>query len=394
MNSQEILDIETKHSAGTYVKQPLVIVRGQGASLFDADGVEYLDCASGHGVANLGHAHPKVAEAIYKQASTLITLFETFPNDQRAELMKRLTSVIDGLDRVFLCNSGTEAVEAALKFARISTGRKNIVAAMRAFHGRTYGSLSATFNKKYRDGFEPLVPGFSHVAYNNIEALEKAVNEETAAVILEVVQGEGGVYPASAEYIQAVRRISDERGVLLIVDEIQTGFGRTGKIFAIQHFGVVPDLLTCAKSLAGGIPMGAVLIGQKVKNLTPGVHGSTFGGNPLACAAAVAALSVIEEEDLPGQALTKGTYLMDKLNKIESPNIREVRGIGLMIGIEMKQKVAPYIKALQEKKIIALNAGMTVIRLLPPLVITYEQIDHLVDVLTEVLATNLVSAEA
>jgi len=394
MNSQEILDIETKHSAGTYVKQPLVIVRGQGASLFDADGVEYLDCASGHGVANLGHAHPKVAEAIYKQASTLITLFETFPNDQRAELMKRLTSLIDGLDRVFLCNSGTEAVEAALKFSRISTGRKNIVAAMRAFHGRTYGSLSATFNKKYRDGFGPLVPGFSHVAYNNMEALEKAVNEETAAVILEVVQGEGGVYPASAEYIQAVRRICDERGVLLIVDEIQTGFGRTGKIFAIQHFGVVPDLLTCAKSLAGGIPMGAVLIGQKVKNLTPGVHGSTFGGNPLACAAAVAALSVIEEEDLPGQALTKGTYLMDKLNKIESPNIREVRGIGLMIGIEMKQKVAPYIKALQEKKIIALNAGMTVIRLLPPLVITYEQIDHLVDVLTEVLATNLVSAEA
>ena len=394
MNSQEIFDIETKHSAGTYVKQPLVIVRGQGASLFDADGVEYLDCASGHGVANLGHAHPKVAEAIYKQASTLITLFETFPNDQRAELMQRLTSVIDGLDRVFLCNSGTEAVEAALKFARISTGRKNIVAAMRAFHGRTYGSLSATFNKKYREGFEPLVPGFSHVAYNNSEALDRAVNEETAAVILEVVQGEGGVYPASAEYIQCARQICDERGVLLIVDEIQTGFGRTGKMFAIEHFGVVPDLLTCAKSLAGGMPMGAVLIGQKVKNLTPGVHGSTFGGNPLACAAAVAALSVIEEEDLPGQALSKGAYLMDKLNKIESPNIREVRALGLMIGIEMKQKVSPYIKALQEKKIIALNAGMTVIRLLPPLVITYAQLDHLVDVLTEVLATNLVSAEA
>jgi acetylornithine/LysW-gamma-L-lysine aminotransferase len=394
MNSQEILDIETKHSAGTYVKQPLVIVRGQGASLFDADGVEYLDCASGHGVANLGHAHPKVAEAIYRQASTLITLFETFPNDQRAELMKRLTSMIDGLDRVFFCNSGTESVEAALKFSRISTGRKNIVAAMRAFHGRTYGSLSATFNKKYRDGFEPLVPGFSHVAYNNLDALDKAVNQETAAVILEVVQGEGGVYPASAEYIQAVRRICDERGTLLIVDEIQTGFGRTGKMFAIQHFGVVPDLLTCAKSLAGGMPMGAVLIGQNVKNLTPGVHGSTFGGNPLACAAAVAALSVIEEEDLPGQALAKGAYLMDKLKKIESPNIREVRGLGLMIGIEMKQKVAPYIKALQEKKIIALNAGMTVIRLLPPLVITYEQIDHLVDVLTEVFATHLVSAEA
>jgi acetylornithine/LysW-gamma-L-lysine aminotransferase len=389
VNAQEIIDIETKHSAGTYAKQPLVIVRGQGASLFDADGVEYLDCASGHGVANLGHAHPKIAEAIYQQASTLITLFETFPNDKRAELIKKITSLIDGLDRVFLCSSGTESVEAAFKFARISTGRKNIVAAMRAFHGRTYGSLSATFNKKYREGFEPLVPGFSHVQYNNVEALDKAVNGETAAVILEVVQGEGGVYPVSAEYIRSARRICDERGALLIVDEIQSGFGRTGRMFAIQHFGVTPDLLTCAKSLAGGVPMGAVLIGKNVKNLTPGVHGSTFGGNPLACAAAIAALSVIEEENLPGQAEGKGAYLLEKLLKIQSPQIREVRGLGLMIGIEMKQKVAPYIKALQEKKVIALNAGMTVIRLLPPLVISYEQIDHLVEVLTEVLVTDL-----
>lgn len=385
MKAQEILDIETKHSAGTYAKQSLVIVRGQGASLFDADGNEYLDCSSGHGVANLGHAHPRVAEAVYQQASTLITLFETFPNDRRAELMKKLTSLIDGLDRVFLCNSGTESVEAAFKFARISTGRKNIVAAMRAFHGRTYGSLSATYNKKYREGFEPLVPGFSHVAFNNIEALDKAVTDETAAVILEVVQGEGGVYPASAEYIQAARRICDERGALLIVDEIQTGFGRTGMMFAIQHFDVIPDILVCAKSLAGGVPMGAVLIGHRVKNLAPGVHGSTFGGNPLACAAAIAALGVIEEEDLPRQALVKGAYLRDKLRRIEAPAIREVRGMGLMVGIELKQKVAPYIKALQEKHVIALNAGMTVVRLLPPLVITNGQIDHLVDVLTEVL---------
>ncbi|MBI1793671.1 MAG: aspartate aminotransferase family protein [Chloroflexi bacterium] len=391
MNANEIIEIENKHNSGTYAKQPLVIVRGQGALLFDIDGVEYLDCSSGHGVANLGHAHPKIAEAIYKQASTLITLFETFPNDKRAELMEKITSLVDGLDKVFLCNSGTESVEAAFKFARISTGRKNIVAAMRAFHGRTYGSLSATFNKKYREGFEPLVPGFSHAAYNNIEALDKAVNEETATVILEVVQGEGGVYPASAEYIQAARRICDERGALLIVDEIQTGFGRTGKMFAIQHFGVMPDLLTCAKSLAGGVPMGAVLIGHNVKNLTPGAHGSTFGGNPLSCAAAVAALTVMEEEDLPGQSAAKGKYLMEKLKKIESPNIREVRGMGLMVGIEMKQKVAPYIKMFQEKKIIALNAGMTVIRLLPPLVITYQQIDHLADVLGEVLATDFVT---
>ena len=391
MNTQEIIDVEIKHSAGTYAKQSLVIVRGEGASLFDADGVEYLDCASGHGVANLGHANPKVAEALYKQASTLITLFESFPNDKRAELMKKLTSLVEGLDRVFLCNSGTESVEAALKFARISTGRKNIVAAMRAFHGRTYGSLSATFNKKYREGFEPLVPGFSHVPYNNIEALDKAVTDETAAVILELIQGEGGVYPATMEYIQAARRICDEQGALLIVDEIQSGFGRTGKMFAIEHFGLIPDLLCCAKSIAGGVPMGAVLIGHNVKNLTPGVHGSTFGGNPLACAAAVAALSVMEEENLPRQALVKGAYLMDKLRRIESPAIREVRGLGLMIGIELKEKVAPYIKELQEKKIIALNAGMTVIRVLPPLVISYGQIDHLVEVLTGVLSTDVLN---
>ncbi|MBK8781134.1 MAG: aspartate aminotransferase family protein [Anaerolineales bacterium] len=393
MNAQQIIDTENKHTSGVYAKQTLTIVRGQGASLFDVNGVEYLDCSSGHGVANLGHAHPKIAEALYKQANTLITLFESFPNDQRAQLMEKITALVPGLDRVFFCNSGTEAVEAAFKFARISTGRKNFIAAMRAFHGRTYGSLSATFNKKYREGFEPLLPGVSHVSYNNIEALDKAVNEETAAVILEVVQGEGGVYPASLEYIQAARRICDERGALLIVDEIQTGFGRTGKMFAVQHYGVTPDLLTCAKSLAGGVPMGAVLIGANIKNLVPGVHGSTFGGNPLSCAAANAALDVILGEDLPGQAAAKGAYLMEKLKKIESPNIREVRGIGLMVGIEMKQKVTPYIKILQEKKIIALNAGLTVIRLLPPLVITYEQIDHLVDVLTEVLTSEMQNAE-
>jgi acetylornithine/LysW-gamma-L-lysine aminotransferase len=360
-------------------------VRGAGALLYDIDGIEYLDCSSGHGVANLGHAHPKVAAAIAEQSTRLITLFETFYNDQRATLMEKITSLVPELKRVFFCNSGTEAIEASLKFSRLSTGRTGIVAAMRAFHGRTYGSLSATFNKKYRQGFEPLVPGFSHVPFNNIEALEKAVTDNTAAVILEVVQGEGGVYPASTAYIQAARRICDQQGALLIIDEIQTGFGRTGKMFAVQHCGVIPDLLCCAKSLAGGLPMGAVLIGDKVNNLAPGVHGSTFGGNPLACAAAVAALTAIEEEDLPGQAAEKGRYLIDKITQISSPNIREVRGMGLMIGIEMKQKVAAYIKALLAKHIIVLNAGMTVIRLLPPLVITYQQMDILLAALAEVL---------
>jgi acetylornithine/LysW-gamma-L-lysine aminotransferase len=385
---QKIIDIENKYSAGTYAKQDLVIVRGQGASLFDADGVEYLDCTSGHGVANLGHAHPKVVAAIAEQAATLITLFESYPNDKRAALMQKMATLVPGLERVFFCNSGTEAVEAALKFARISTGRTDIVAAMRAFHGRTFGALSATFNKKYRQGFEPLVPGFSHVPFNNIEALEEAVTDETAAAILEVVQGEGGVYPADPDYIQSARRICDERGALLIIDEIQSGFGRTGRMFAVQHFDVTPDLLCCAKSLAGGVPMGAVLIGEKVGNLTPGTHGTTFGGNPLSCAAGLAALTAIEEEDLARQAAEKGAYLMNKLRQIDSPLIREVRGMGLMVGIELKQKVAPYLKVLQDRNILALNAGMTVLRLLPPLVISYDQIDRLVSTLEEVLMSE------
>ena len=386
----DIIDIEAKHTSGVYAKQPIVFVRGQGATLWDANGVEYLDCSSGHGVANLGHSHPKVVVAVAEQAARLITLFETFPNDQRAALMEKLTALTPGLQRVFFCNSGTESIEAAIKFARLSTGRTGIIAAMRGFHGRTLGSLSATWNKTYREPFLPLVPDFSHVPYNNIETLEKAVNNKTAAVILEPVQGEGGVHLAEPAYLQAAQRICNKHGALLIIDEVQTGFGRTGKMFAYQHYGIMPDLLCCSKSLAGGIPMGAVLIGEKVKNLVPGVHGSTFGGNPLACAAALAALTVMEEENLPAQAAEKGAYLMRKLKTIQSPNIREVRGLGLMIGIEMKQKIAPYLKALQEKHIIALTAGMTVIRLLPPLVIMYEQLDRLVTALQEVLTVEAV----
>ena len=372
----DIISTENKHTSGLYTKQPIIIVRGQGASLWDADGNEYIDCAAGHGVANLGHAHPKVAAAIAEQSTQLVTLFETFYNDKRAALMDKITALVPGLERVFFCNSGTEAVEAALKFARVSTGRKDVIAAMRGFHGRTMGALSATYNKKYKEAFEPLVPGFSHVAYNNIAALEGAVTDQVAAVILEAVQGEGGVYPADPAYLQAARRICTERGALLIIDEIQAGLGRTGKMFAFQHSGITPDIVCMAKSLAGGLPMGAVLFGDSVKNLAPGLHGSTFGGNPLACAAALAALTVIEEEDLPGQAAAKGAYLMEALKSIKSPLIREVRGLGLMVGIELKQKVAPYLQALQDRHIIALNAGLTTIRLLPPLVITREQLDR------------------
>lgn len=389
----DIIDIETRHTSGLYTKQNFAIVRGQGASLFDSEGNEYIDCSSGHGVANLGHAHPKVAAAVAEQATRLVTLFETFPNDRRAALMEKLTALTPGLERVFFCNSGTESIEAAIKFARLSTGRPGIVAAMRGFHGRTLGALSATWNKKYREAFEPLVPEYSHVAFNNVSALEKAVTERTAAVLLEAVQGEGGVYPADPAYLQAARRICDERGALLVIDEVQSGFGRTGRMFAYQHYDIVPDMMCVAKSLAGGIPMGAVLLGSAVKNLGPGLHGSTFGGNPLSCAAAVAALTAIEDENLPQQAAEKGAYLMEKLRALKLPVIREVRGLGLMVGIELKQKVAPYIKALQEKRIIALNAGLTVIRLLPPLVITYEQLDKVVAALAEVLTAEI-SAES
>ena len=381
----DIFTVESAHTSGLYTKQPIAIVRGQGASLWDADGNEYIDCSSGHGVANLGHAHPKVAAAIADQSTQLVTLFETFYNDKRAALMELITSLVPGLDKVFFCNSGTEAVEAAIKFARLSTGRTNVIAAMRGFHGRTLGALSATYNKKYKEAFEPLVPGFSHVAYNNIEALEAAVTDQVAAVILEAVQGEGGVYPADPEYLQAARRICSEKGALLVIDEVQSGLGRTGKLFAFQHAGITPDIVCIAKSLAGGLPMGAVLFGSAVKNLAPGLHGSTFGGNPLACAAALAALTAIQEEDLPGQAAAKGAYLMEELQSLDSPKVREVRGKGLMIGIELKEKVAPYIAALQERHIIALNAGLTTIRLLPPLVITREQLDRVVAALKEVL---------
>ena len=389
MTTKEIFEIESKHTSGVYSKQPILFVRGEGAMLWDNDGVAYLDCTSGHGVANLGHAHPKVAAAVYAQSQKLITLFETFYNDQRAVLMEKLTGIIPELDRVFFCNSGTETIEAAIKFARISTGRPGIVAAMRGFHGRTYGSLSATYNKKYKDGFEPLLPGFSHVPFNNIEALQKGVTTETAALILEIVQGEGGVYLADDEYIRAAKKVCQEKGALLIIDEVQSGFGRTGKWFAVQHSGVIPDMLCCAKSLAGGIPMGAVLISRNVKNLVPGVHGSTFGGNPLACAAALATFEVMEEEKIPDQAAEKGAYLMEKISAIHSPLVREVRGLGLMVGIELKQKVQPYLRELQKRHVLVLNAGMTVIRLLPPLVITYDQLDWLIKELTEVLTDEI-----
>lgn len=374
-------------TSGVYFKRDATIVRGQGATLWDAAGRDYIDCVGGQGVSTLGHANAAVAQAIAEQAATLVSCPEIFYNDKRAAFMAELKTVTpDGINRFFLSNSGAESNEAALKFARLSTGRPNVVSTVRGFHGRSMGALSATHEPKYREPFKPLVPGFTHVAYNNLEAMDKAVDDQTAAVIVEAVQGEGGVHPGSAEYLQGVRRLTRERGALLIVDEVQTGFGRTGRWFACMRAGVTPDLLPMGKAIAGGVPMGAVGIADSVLNLAPGAHGSTFGGNPLACAAGLASLSEMKRLDVPRLAEEKGAYFKERLEEINAPVVREVRGAGLLIGVELKVKVAPYLQALQAEGVLALNAGLSVLRFLPPAVISFEQIDRVVEATAAVLA--------
>jgi len=386
MEKEQLITLENRHGSGVYPKQPLVLVRGEGARVWDVEGREYIDCTSGHGVAVLGHAHPALVQAIAEQAKRLTTCPNGFYNDQRARLLAELMRIAPpGLNRAFLCNSGAEAVEGALKFARLATGRTNVVAAMRGFHGRTFGALSATWRKEYRQPFEPLVPGFTFVPYNRLEPMEEAVDEQTAAVILEVVQGEGGVVPGDPAYLQGVQSICRERGALFILDEVQTGFGRTGRMFACQHHGLEPDLMCVAKGIAGGVPMGAVLMGDRVGDLPKKVHGSTFGGNPLACAAALATIHTLEAEDLPGRAARLGERLLDGLRAIPSPLIRQVRGLGLMVGVELRVRVSPLLAALAREGVLALTAGPTVMRFLPPLVITEEEIDAVVERVEAVL---------
>ena len=382
-----IIDLERTHTSGVYPKRDVEIVRGQGAQVWDSAGRRYIDCVGGHGVAIVGHCHPAVVAAIRAQAERLITCPEIFYNDRRAELLARLAELApQGLTRAFLCNSGAEAVEGAVKFARLATGRAGIVAAMRGFHGRTLGALSATWEQKYREPFQPLVPGFSHVPYDNLDKLAAAVTDETAAVLLEAVQGEGGVRPCSPGYLAGAQEICRKHGALLIVDEVQTGLGRTGRLWACEHHGVAPDLLCLGKGIAGGVPMGAVLIGERVGDLPQGVHGSTFGGNPLASAAAVATLGAIESEGLPARSAQLGEWLLAELRQIASPKVREVRGLGLMVGIELKEKVQPYLLALQERGVLALPAGPTVLRLLPPLVIEQADLEQVAAAVRDVLA--------
>lgn len=391
----DIIALERRHTSGVIPQRELAIVRGDGSLLWDEQGNEYIDCMSGHGVAIIGHNNPYVSEALCEQAKCLISLSGSLYNDKRAAAMAKLTEIAPaGLERVFLSNSGAESIEAAIKFARMATGKAGIIATMRGFHGRTMGALSATWEKKYRQPFEPLVPGFSHVTYDNLDKIRDAVSDSTAAIIIEIVQGEGGVRPGSPEYLHGLQALCQERGILLIVDEIQTGFGRTGKMFACEHYNLTPDILCLGKGIAGGVPMGATLIGPRVQGILPMSHGSTFGGNPLAAAASLAALRYIEDHDLPAQSARKGEYFIAKLRQIDSPKVREVRGLGLMVGMELKEKVYPYLAQLTAQGVLALPAGSTVLRFLPPLVISEAQLDEVVDAVRVVLESELPSSES
>jgi acetylornithine/LysW-gamma-L-lysine aminotransferase len=356
---------------GVSAPRGLTIVRGEGARLWDDHGRSYVDLGATHGVGNLGSSNPEVVRALEAQARELLYLGSGYGNPARTAFLDKLLSLLPpSFGPVFLSNSGTEAVEAALKIARSATGRAKVVAAMRGFHGRTMGALSATWRKELREPFEPLVPGFEHVPFNDAEALESAVDESTALVLLEPVQGEGGVHVATEEFLRTARAASERAGALLAFDEVQTGVGRTGRLFAFQHWSVVPDILLLAKSLAGGVPIGATITTDAIAQRFRGSHHSTFGGNPLACAAGLAALEYTVRERLPERAGRLGGIGLERLRSLPSEKVREVRGLGLLIGVELREKVAPYLAALEGRGFLALSAGATVLRLLPPLTIS------------------------
>ncbi|MFN3929542.1 MAG: aspartate aminotransferase family protein [Thermoflexus sp.] len=385
MNVQET---ESRYTSGVYPKRELVLVRGEGVYVWDERGRRYLDATGGQGVALLGHNPPSVRTALREQMDRLMICPEIFYNDRRAALLEALQAILPGDRpwRIFLCNSGAEAVEAALKFARWRTGRTEIVAARRAFHGRTMGALSATWNPAYRQPFEPLVPGFRHIPFNDVAALEDAVGPQTAAVILEPIQGEGGVWPADPAFLQTARALCDRYGALLIFDEVQTGFGRTGRWFAAEHAGVLPDLIAMGKGMGGGFPIGAVAFPADWGPLPPGAHGSTFGGNPMACAAALAAIETIRAEGLVERAARLGAMFQERLRRIRSPLVREVRGRGLMIGVALRTRSTPILRRMAEEGVLALPAGPDVVRFLPPLIIEPEHLEQIAAALEHALA--------
>jgi len=387
-----LMDETDKYIFSTYKRFPIVLVKGKGARVWDQDGKEYLDFFSGLAVCSLGHCHPKVVEAIEVQAKTLLhvsNLFHTKPQIELARLLVENSFA----DKVFFCNSGAEANEGAIKLTRKymrdkKEDRFEIIAMRNSFHGRTLATITATGQEKFKEGFDPLMPGFAHVPFADMDAVQKAVTEKTAAIMVEPVQGEGGVNCPSDNYLKELRAFCDEKKLLLIFDEIQVGLGRTGKLFAYEHYGITPDIMTLAKALAGGLPIGALLARDEVaKSFIPGTHASTFGGNPLVTAAGIAAFTALKDPVLLEKCSSMGAYFMDELNRLKKkhPVIREVRGKGLIIAMELTMPGAEVVNKCLQKGVLINCVQDNVIRFLPPLIVTKEEVDHVVALLDEVL---------
>lgn len=388
-------EIEESILGGTTARRgDIVMSRGEGSWMWDTEDRKYLDLTSAQGITMLGHCHPALAKALTEQTQQLISCPNFFYNETRAQFGEKLVEVLpDHLKHVFISNSGAEAIDGAIKFARLVAGkdseRTKVVATMRSFHGRTMGAVSLTWEPKYRKPFQPMLMDVTHVSYNNLEKLDAAVDDQTVAVVLEPVQGEGGVNVGQAEFLQGAQKLCRERGALLIIDEIQTGFGRTGRWFGHEHFGLEPDIICMAKGIGGGFPMGAIAYTNQVhEHLYMGAHGTTFGGNPLACAAGLAAIQTYQDEKLIEHADRMGEYLHTRLHEALADYriVRQIRGLGLMAGIELRQKAGRYLKSLMlDHGVLALPAGSNVLRLLPPLTITEAEIDIGVEAICEVL---------
>jgi acetylornithine aminotransferase len=394
MNSQQWIEKSDKYIMRTYGRYPIVPVRGEGCRLWDADGKEYLDFLGGVAVNNLGHCHPKVVAALQKQAAELIHCSNYYQIPQQIELAELLCNH-SFADKAFFCNSGAEANEAAIKLARkysrdtYGPERYEIITAADSFHGRTMATVSATGQEKVQRFFDPLLHGFKHVPFNDVAALEAAVTPTTCAVMLEPIQGEGGINMPSPGYFEAVREICDRHGLLLIFDEVQVGMGRTGKLFAYEHFGVTPDIMTLAKALAGGAPIGTMLAKDKFATaFVPGTHGSTFGGNPLVCAAAIATIRTILEDGLLNRCEEIGEYLTGELETLgkKYPFVKEVRGVGLMIGMSLSIPGAEIVKKGHERGVLLNVTHDTVLRFVPALVVTRQEIDAMIAILDGIFA--------
>ena len=389
MSVSDVRMVEDAHLAKFYAKKQVTIVRGKGMFVFDTEGKEYIDCTGGYGTCIVGHAHPKVAEAIADQARKLISCHGSTYNDARARLVSKLLTITPhGMNRFFLSNSGAESVECAIKLARKSTSRRKIVAIKGGFHGKTHGALSATWDSKYRKSFEPLVPDFTHIPFNNEEAAKDNISRETAAVLVEPIQGEGGIRVATAAWLSLLRDLTQDAGALLVADEIQSGFGRTGKMFACDHYGITPDILCLGKGIASGLPLAVTVANDEIMgSLAVGEHTSTFGGNPVVCAAAEATISVLLEEHLVENSAKVGQYFKDRLLEMQKELriVREVRGMGLMLGVEMRFDVHSILQTALQQGVMLLDAGRNIVRFLPPLSIQDSHVDLVVSCLRNIL---------